>query len=151
MADLNDRSLDTSITNEDKSKKVTVTTDGSKQRLDVNIPIRYSQLTSGGSFNNTTTNKTVYTIPSGKILYITSLTITYGTDGGEIYVEWAVNGITHHSQAVSQDANRVCHSIFNAGSPLGPFGTGLSVTANRITGDAGKNWSASFTGYLEDL
>lgn len=62
MSDLNDRSLDVSITNEDKSKKVTVITDGSEERVAANIiqsttqpsQINISALTKAGY---------VYTIP----------------------------------------------------------------------------------------
>lgn len=161
MADINDQSKDVSLHDETTNNPITTTVDDSKLRLDVDAKIsdidsdallaRYDQPVSEGEFGNDDRNKVKYTVPTGKILYITTLSLAWGTDGGELYAEWQEDGSTFHAQAVSQDGNRYNTTVFPPANPLGGFSAGTVIRCRRETGDVGKDWSASFTGYLEDV
>lgn len=80
MADINDKTANVSLTNNDESKTVTVTTDGSKERLDVNVqePLEVNaqvtvdldlSLTNGTLFSVTTDEQT-YNITGAYSLFM---------------------------------------------------------------------------------
>lgn len=137
--------------NADGSKAPTVTTDGAKERLDVetNLTARIFSPVHQEDMNRSAATHISYTVPTGKILWIQTLTACYADgSGGENYLEWQEDGSGFHPQYISDGAGYV-HALFTDGNPIGPFAAGVLIRAQRISG-ASRDWSASFTGYLED-
>ncbi len=139
------------IWNNEGDKAVTITTDGAKERLDVeaNVIARVDNPVHEQDLGGSGATKISYTVPTGKILFIQTLTSAYAsTSGGENAVEWQEDAVGFHPQYISDGAG-FAHSLFTDGNPVGPFAAGVEITAQRTAGQS-RDWSASFTGYLID-
>ena len=133
------------------NKMVSVVNGGDINRLavDTNIIARVQQPVHKEDISGIAGTKISYTVPTGKILYLQTLTSAYAsTSGGENAVVWEADGIGFHPQYIANAAG-FAHSLFTDGNPIGPFFSGVEITAQRISG-ASRDWSASFTGYLID-
>lgn len=141
------------ITNEDGTKVVTTTTDGSKERLDTSsIPHIYDQPVNVYTGYGTATNKATYTVPTGKILYIVTMFVTADVDeGGKITLEWQYATTGYASTSVYKDSDSNFQLNAPAGIPFGPYAAGGQIRCRRVNGDSGKDWAAGFVGYLENV
>lgn len=152
MADINDPTQNVAIWDDDKGKNVSVITDAQgKERLavDVDFTSRVTTSVHEADMDDSSATHISYTVPTGKVLYIQTLTACYSSgSGGENYLEWQEDGVGFHPQYIS-DGSGYTHALFTDGNPIGPFAAGVVVRAQRITG-ASRAWSAAFTGYLED-
>ncbi len=161
MADDDNVTDNVSLWDNTGDNQVEVIIDGSIYRLAVDSKItdidpqallaRVAQPIQEGEYNSNSQNHTLYTVPASKTLYITSVTTAYSdTSAGTLYIEWQEDGTPFHSHTIGDNIGSN-HSVFTDGNPLGPFSAGTVIRARRVRGNSGREWSVSFTGYLEDV
>lgn len=146
MADSTDDTIDVNIWNDARTKAVTVTTDGTKERLDVNANIEggnprppLSEIYEG---TGGATNETILTPSSGKYIDLYSLGITTeDSSGAKFKIEFLTSGVTvfvNWSKAGSAPAFLI--------NKQGAVDEVLSINVTGIPGS--KEW-AVFIGYEE--
>lgn len=157
MGDINDLSKDVSIHNETTNAAVTTTTDGSKERLDVDAII--SSITStpgkvaepihqGDGYSNSQT-KISYTVPTGKILYIQRIWGSHISDAAGHTIAFRVSGTQFYWMTFNNDATTTFEKTYPESNPY-TLTAGQVFTAYRINGSSTESWTAGFDGYLED-
>ena len=145
MADLNDLTQNVNIWNDDKSKSVTVTTDGVKERLDVNAlvsdseaPTRYQLKTdydATGVALNTSTDTTLYSFSGQGVIDLV-----------------AVNGLTSSAWEVAiviDGTERLRISMSDLGSELGLTNAAFDVSV--LTANKQFRWNPSQIGFTTDF
>lgn len=100
------------------------------------------------SYANTGT-RTVYTVPTGKVLYIQTLGMFFGDESSGIMVGFWRNNTTNIAPSRVGDDNPVCFLQYSAEAPLGPYSAGTTINFNRTSGD-NDTYALQMTGYLED-
>lgn len=157
MADLGDRTGDVNIWNDDRTKAVTVTTDGSKERLDVDANISGITATPGrvatpihevDGWDNDQT-KISYTVPTGKILYVQRLWCAHVTDAGGHTISFRVGSTAFCYMNFNNDGTTSFEKTYPESNPY-TLTAGQVLTAYRLEGSSTENWGAGFDGYLED-
>jgi len=100
--------------------------------------------------SNNNTTKLNYTVPVGKQLYITVVWCnTYDATG--LLIEFIGNLVSFQAFTLDKNIELNANINYATETPQGPFEAGEVVTADRVLGAAGKDWSAGFVGYLKDI
>jgi len=115
-----------------------------------NMPSRRPETVHELSGYNNDTTKTLYTVPSGKVLYVQGVWTSYDTDAGGHIVSFRVDGTQFQYGAVGDDSSRQFQRNYVESVPYGPIAAGSVVTAYREDGSSNESWVAGFEGYLED-
>jgi len=153
MADLNDRTQNVNIWNDEKTKSVTVTTDGAKERLDVDskpssiFRVATPVFENGGHGNGQT--RISYTVPTGKVLYIQRLWCCHHSDAAGHTIVFRVDGTGFCWMEFNNDGTTSFEKTYPESNPY-IVNAGEEVTAYRESGSSPEDWSPGFDGYLED-
>ena len=134
-------------------KKVTTTTDGDKERLDVyakTTPVQASQPVHEYDGWNNDQTKISYTVPTGKVLYITSWFCAHVTDAGGHVIALRDNGTQISWMSFNNDATTTAQRNFPDNNPYGPIAAGRTITIYRVSGSSPEEWGCEVDGYLED-
>lgn len=146
MADSSDNTIDVNIWNDARTKAVTVSTDGAKERLDVNA------LISGGSsrpprtkiyeFTGSQTNVIILTPASGKKIDVFFISlVSDDTSGSKVTVDFATSVIR-----VFVDWTKTGGSPAQLSNHQGAINEVLTL---NVTGLAGSKQAALYIGYDE--
>ena len=157
MADIQDYTVNSTIYNEAGTKAVTLTTDGSKERLDVDAnitgitatPGRVSSPVHEGSGYSNDRTKISYTVPTGKILYIQRLWGSHLTDAAGHTIAFKVDSTEFYWITFNNDGITTFEKNYPESNPYS-LTAGEVLTAYRIAGSSPESWTAGFDGYLED-
>lgn len=98
---------------------------------------------------STATTKALYTVPANKQLFITSMSAT--NMEGKMIIEFQNDGSEFFTIGLNEDGGVFAQQTVDPQTPYGPFPAADIIRAIRTDGDSGKDWAASFTGYLEDV
>ena len=93
-------------------------------------------------------NKTEYTVPTGKVLYVQTFLVS--VEEGNMVIGFQVGGATVWDVGLKEDGTSAFQAFAPQYNPFGPITAGTQVRIRRISGDSGKDWSAAWFGYLED-
>lgn len=154
MADLNDLTQNVNIWDDAKSKAVTITTDGSKERLDVDASVsvassRVSSPVHEADGWDTDQTKISYTVPTNKILYVQRLWCAHLTDAGGHIISFRVDGTAFCYMSFNNDGTTTFEKTYPDNNPY-ILTEGEVLTAYRLDGTSAEEWGAGFDGYLED-
>lgn len=137
MADLNDRSLDVSLTNEDKSKKVTVSTYGSEERLAVEAIVvtdtaklileLFYHATQAIPSGLMRFKGNRYTVPSGYTLELLGATIFADDNKSQFIIGKIINLGNYNATTSTYTAN------LSYSTPL--FGSGFFLEVTTVMGN----------------
>ena len=117
-----------------------------------NLPKRRPQpVRQYDSYSNNNT-KASYTVPTGKVLYIVYVWISYGDDAnGEIVCELQDNGSGIGSLSIERGGGQNQAMLNPPESvPFGSFSAGRTIRIERVDGD-NDEWAGGWHGYLEDI
>lgn len=96
----------------------------------------------------TARNKIEYTVPVGKVLYITGWTLTNWE--GKLQLEWQIDTNIFDGAGLNETGNTFASRSVSPSCPIATAVAGEEVRARRESGDSGKPWFASLQGYLLD-
>lgn len=141
---------------DDPDKRVTTTTDGSKERLDVsanissgNPPMLPEPIHQYDGWDSDTT-KISYTVPANKVLHIQSLWCAHLTDAAGHIIAFRVGTTQFCWMSFNNDGTTTFQKDYPERNPYGPISAGSVVTAYLVDGSTSEEWGAGFDGYLED-
>jgi len=98
---------------------------------------------------STTATKINFTVPTGKKLFITSCWAT--SMEGKFFIEFQVDGTVFFSIGIYETGSSFAQYESDLENAFGPFAAGTVIRASREQGDTGKEWSAGFLGFTEDV
>lgn len=108
-----------------------------------------NDVVTASTHNNVDTVKASYTVPIGKILFITS--VWASTTQANIISQLQSGDTPIVDIPVSSGANSFASLVLPTETPYGPFVAGVVIEIERIEGLSGLPWSAGFVGYVEDI
>lgn len=95
--------------------------------------------------------KASYTVPSGKVLYVTYAFVAYGDEpSGRLSLEIQADGTGFGGWLIDVDATSNGTLNPPIETPFGPFSAGTTIRIQRLGGD-NDDWSGGWNGYLEDI
>lgn len=97
----------------------------------------------------TAADKISFAVPTGFNLFIEQWHVSF-SEGDKYLIELEDDGVPLASLGGGEGKTGGGPMIFPDDNPLGPIAAGSTVTLNREEGDAGKDWSGGFIGYLEE-
>lgn len=98
---------------------------------------------------NTFRNKIEYEVPASKVLSITSWSVSITE--GKLQLELQIDGTFKDGAGLTEDGSSFAQRSVNPSTPIAEATAGQTVRWRRESGDSGKDWCASFQGYLTNV
>jgi len=95
-------------------------------------------------------NKINYSVPANKRLFIQQWHVSV-SEGTKNIFELQDDAVGVASIGNGENGGGGGTMLFPDDNPIGPFAAGSTIRVRREEGDAGKDWSTGFIGFLEDV
>lgn len=145
---MGERTQDVTIYDEDTDSAAGVTSDNRLQVID-DVQARVTESVQETEAANTDRNKVEYTVPVGKVLYVQTFLVSVAE--GKMVLGFQVGGSSVWEVYLDETSTTAFQALAPDNNPFGPIPAGTEIRIRRVSGDSGKDWSAAYFGYLEDV